>query len=79
MEAFCVLCISSFNCVEDEVNNVRYTILDSDNVLKIFIFPYSVTFLNPHKFKTFCMLVMLFTFVFVFVTFEKKYARLRFL
>ena len=46
--------------------------LDSDNVLKIIIFPYSVTFLNSHKFKTFCMLVILFTFVFVFVTFDKK-------
>ena len=43
---------------ENEVVNVRYTILDSA-VLKIIIFPSGIIFLILHKFKTFCILVML--------------------
>ena len=46
MKAFCFLCISSINCFENEVINVKNTILDSANVLKIIIFPSSVTVWN---------------------------------
>ena len=64
---------------ENEVVNVRYTILDSA-VLKIIIFPSGIIFLILHKFKTFCILVMLLTIFFVFVTFDyKKYVHLGFL
>ena len=64
---------------ENEVVNVRYTILDSA-VLKIIIFPSGIIFLILHKFKTFCILVMLLTIFFVFVTFDyKKIVHLGFL
>ena len=46
MKAFCIFCISSINCF-----NVKCTILDSVNVLKIIIFPSSVIFLILHWFK----------------------------
>ena len=61
MKAFCIFCISSINCFENEIINVRYTILDTANVLKIIIFPSSVIFLILHKLKIFYILVMLFT------------------
>ena len=32
MKAFCIFCISSINCFENEVINVRYTVSDSANV-----------------------------------------------
>ena len=68
MKASCIPCISSINCSENEVINVRYAILDSANFLNIIIFPSSVIFLILYKFKTCCMLVMLFTKFFVFKT-----------
>ena len=57
---FVFFCISSIN-FGNEVINVRYTTLDSANVLKIIIFSSSVIFLILHKFKTFCIIVMFFT------------------
>ena len=59
MNAFCIFCISSIIYFENEVINVRYTTLDSVNILKIFIFPSSVIFLILHRFKTFCLLVII--------------------
>ena len=59
MKAFCILCISSIDCFKNEVINIRYIILNNTNVLKIIIFPFSGVIL--HKFKTFCILVILLT------------------
>ena len=56
----CILCNSSISCFENEVINVKYTILDNANVLKIIILPSTVIFLILHKFKTYCILMMLF-------------------
>ena len=42
MKAFSIFCISLVNCFENEVTNVRYTILDNSNVLRTIIFPSSV-------------------------------------
>ena len=41
-EGFSISCISLINCFENEVTNVRYTILDNSNVLRTIIFPSSV-------------------------------------
>ena len=59
MNAFCIFCISLIIYFENEVINVRYTTLDSVNILKIFIFPSSVIFLILHRFKTFYILVII--------------------
>ena len=42
------------------LDSTRYTVLDSTNVRKIVISPSSVIFLILHKFKTFCLLEVLF-------------------
>ena len=69
--------ISSFNYFENDVINVKYTLLDSA-LLQIIIFLSSVIFHILHKFETFCILVMLFTNF--FATFDyKKNVHLRFL
>ena len=64
MKTFFIFCISSINCFEIEAITVRYTILDSANVLKIIIFTSSVIFLILCKFKSCCILVMLFSIFF---------------
>ena len=46
---------------ENEVINVRYTILNGAYVYKNIIFPSSVIFPMLHRFKTFCILVLFFT------------------
>lgn len=60
MKAFYNFCISSKNCVENEIASVRYAILDSA-VLKIVTFSSNVIFFILHKFKTLRILVILFT------------------
>ena len=55
IKAFYIFCISSINCFENEATNVRCTILDSANILKINIFPSSAIFPILHNFKTFCI------------------------
>ena len=59
VKTFCIFHISSINCFENAVISVRYTTLDSGNVLKFIVFPSSVIFFILQKFETFCMLVIL--------------------
>lgn len=80
IKAFYNFCISSKNCVENEIASVRYAILDSA-VLKIVTFSSNVIFFILHKFKTLRILVILFTkFFFEFALFNcKKSVHLNFL
>ena len=61
-------------CFENEAANIRDTILDSANTLKINIFPSSVIFLILHNFKIFCIFNVFQQFCFLFIIFdcEKK-------
>ena len=72
MKAFYIFCISSINCFENETTNVRCTILDIANILKINIFPSSAIFPSLHNFKIFCIFDVfhIFLFFFGFITFH---------
>lgn len=67
MKAFYIFCISSVNCFEIEVICVSYRILDRRNILNIISFLSSVIFLILHTFKIFCILVILFDEIFLYL------------